>query len=260
MSESGPKVIWLGCEIAGMMICFCHEGLRVFFLVHKYILQLYFNEFEIQRLAAAHCDSVCIRKSIRHFSAGVCRRSQACDLQPCINISTSTPTTNQKTITIRASFWSEPLVSVFNARSCRAVSWLLAAMLVVYSLFFAWRANLDVSRPLLLGVVSDESHFIVLITMRNAAGNCIVLRIRDFLQVERFWLQSDAVVCVLAGLGLSRTHRGLEKRLGRGELWKTAGWLLTGALLAHMAHTNHRCSVSQSLQTNMASGSGSAKS
>lgn len=137
------------------------------------------------------------------------------------------------------------LVSVLNARSCRAVAWLLAAMLVVYSLFFAWRANLDVSRPLLLGVVSHDSHFSILITMRDPAGNCIVLRIFVFLQVERFWLQSDAVVCVLAGLGLSRTHGELEKRLGRGGLWRTAGWLLTAALLAHMAHTNHRCSVAQ---------------
>ncbi|XP_056915459.1 transmembrane protein 260 [Takifugu flavidus] len=102
------------------------------------------------------------------------------------------------------------LLSSFWDRSCRAVAWLLSAMLVVYSLFFAWRANLDVSRPLLLGVV------------------------------ERFWLQSDAIVCVLAGLGLSRTHSELEKRLGRGEVWKTAGWVLTVALLAHMAHTNHR--------------------
>lgn len=39
-------------------------------------------------------------------------------------------------------------------RSSRSVSWLIATMLVVYSLFFAWRANLDISRPLLLGVVS----------------------------------------------------------------------------------------------------------
>ncbi|TNN27553.1 Transmembrane protein 260 [Liparis tanakae] len=83
-------------------------------------------------------------------------------------------------------------------------------MLALYSLFFAWRANLDISRPLLLGVV------------------------------ERFWLQSDAAVCVLAGLGLSRTHTALERRLGRGGLWKTAGWVLTVALLAHMVHTNHR--------------------
>ncbi|CAG10587.1 unnamed protein product, partial [Tetraodon nigroviridis] len=72
------------------------------------------------------------------------------------------------------------------------------------------RANLDVSRPLLLGVV------------------------------ERFWLQSDAVVCVLAGLGLSWTHGELEKRLGHGEAWRTAGWVLTMALLARTAHTNHR--------------------
>lgn len=45
------------------------------FLVHKYILQLFCNEFEIQQLAAAHCDSVCIRKSIRHLSAAVCNCS-----------------------------------------------------------------------------------------------------------------------------------------------------------------------------------------
>uniref|UniRef100_A0A3P8U9K9 Transmembrane protein 260 n=1 Tax=Amphiprion percula TaxID=161767 RepID=A0A3P8U9K9_AMPPE len=95
-------------------------------------------------------------------------------------------------------------------RTCCSVSWLLTAMLVVYSLFFAWRANLDISRPLLLGVV------------------------------ERFWLQSDAAVCVLAGLGLSRTHTELERRLGHGGVWKTTGWLLTVALLAHMVRTNHR--------------------
>ncbi|XP_072222088.1 protein O-mannosyl-transferase TMEM260 isoform X2 [Leuresthes tenuis] len=95
-------------------------------------------------------------------------------------------------------------------RKCRSVSWLLTAMLLVYSLFFAWRANLDISRPLLLGVV------------------------------ERFWLQSDAAVCVLAGLGLSRTHTELERRLGYGGVWKTTGWVFTAALLAHMVHTNHR--------------------
>ncbi|XP_033966881.1 LOW QUALITY PROTEIN: protein O-mannosyl-transferase TMEM260 [Pseudochaenichthys georgianus] len=95
-------------------------------------------------------------------------------------------------------------------RTCRSVSWLFTAMMVVYSLFFAWRANLDISRPLLLGVV------------------------------ERFWLQSDAAVCVLAGLGLSRTHTELERRLGRGGLWKTTGWVFTMALLAHMVHTNHK--------------------
>uniref|UniRef100_A0A667Y1T8 Transmembrane protein 260 n=1 Tax=Myripristis murdjan TaxID=586833 RepID=A0A667Y1T8_9TELE len=99
--------------------------------------------------------------------------------------------------------------SVSCFRTC-SVSWLLASMLLVYSLFFAWRANLDISRPLLLGVV------------------------------ERFWLQSDAAVCVLAGLGLSWTHTGLERRLGRGGMWKTTGWVLTMALLAHMVHSNRR--------------------
>ncbi|KFQ44177.1 Transmembrane protein 260, partial [Nestor notabilis] len=53
------------------------------------------------------------------------------------------------------------------------VIWLFAGMLCLYSLFFSWRANLDITKPLLLGVV------------------------------ERFWLQSSAVVAVLAGLGLA---------------------------------------------------------
>lgn len=95
-------------------------------------------------------------------------------------------------------------------RANRTVSWLLTVMLLVYSLFFSWRANLDIDQPLMLGVV------------------------------ERFWLQSDAAVCVLAGLGLRGTHRELEWRLSHGGLWKTTGWLLTAALLAHMGHSNLR--------------------
>ncbi|XP_041828779.1 transmembrane protein 260 isoform X2 [Melanotaenia boesemani] len=95
-------------------------------------------------------------------------------------------------------------------RMYRSVSWLLTAMMLFYLLFFAWRANLDISRPLLLGVV------------------------------ERFWLQSDAAVCVLAGLGLSLTCTVLERRLGYGGVWKTTGWVYTVVLLAHMVHTNYR--------------------
>lgn len=60
------------------------------------------------------------------------------------------------------------------------------------------------------------------------------------LQVERFWLQSDAAVCVLAGLGLSHTHRLLERKLGRGDVWRAAGWCFTAALLANLVHTNYR--------------------
>ncbi|KAM6960759.1 protein O-mannosyl-transferase TMEM260 [Aplochiton taeniatus] len=95
-------------------------------------------------------------------------------------------------------------------RGCRAVPWLLFSMLLVYSLFFSWRANLDISSPLLLGVV------------------------------ERFWIQSDAAVCVLAGLGLSWTQAWLERRLGWGTMWRATGWLLTFALLATMVHNNYR--------------------
>uniref|UniRef100_A0A8K9UVG5 Transmembrane protein 260 n=1 Tax=Oncorhynchus mykiss TaxID=8022 RepID=A0A8K9UVG5_ONCMY len=68
------------------------------------------------------------------------------------------------------------------------VPWLLMAMLLLYSLFFIWRFNLD-----------------------------------TISLVEQFWLQSDAVVCVLAGLGLSWTHTGLGRRLGHGGLWRAGG-------------------------------------
>lgn len=69
----------------------------------------------------------------------------------------------------------------------------------------------------------------------------------DFLQVERFWLQSDVLVCVLAGVGLSQTHRELERRLGRGEMWKATSWVFTMALLAHMVQNNHRCAHLQTV-------------
>uniref|UniRef100_A0A8C6PHW8 Transmembrane protein 260 n=1 Tax=Nothobranchius furzeri TaxID=105023 RepID=A0A8C6PHW8_NOTFU len=101
-------------------------------------------------------------------------------------------------------------LTVDSFRRCSSVTWLLTVMLLVYSLFFAWRANLDISRPLLLGVV------------------------------ERFWLQSDAVVCVLAGLGVSCCHTQLERRFGRGGVWSTISWVFTLALLARMVHTNQR--------------------
>ncbi|XP_077476930.1 transmembrane protein 260 isoform X1 [Stigmatopora argus] len=101
------------------------------------------------------------------------------------------------------------LLSSSDRTHC-SMAWLLSSMLLTYSIFFAWRANLDISRPLLLGVV------------------------------ERFWIQSDAIVCVLAGLGSSLTFRVLERKLGHGGVWKTTAWILTTALLAHMVHINHR--------------------
>ncbi|XP_036397385.1 transmembrane protein 260 [Megalops cyprinoides] len=102
------------------------------------------------------------------------------------------------------------VLSPLNSRRRCVLPWLLASMLLLYSLFFAWRANLDIKKPLLLGVV------------------------------ERFWLQSDAVLCVLAGLGLSVLVEGLERRLGQGGLWRAGGWALTAGLVAHLAHSNYR--------------------
>ncbi|XP_037397801.1 transmembrane protein 260 isoform X2 [Pygocentrus nattereri] len=94
---------------------------------------------------------------------------------------------------------------------------LFAAMVSLYSVFFAWRANLDIEKPLLLGVV------------------------------ERFWLQADAGVCVLAGVGLSWSVCWLKKRLGWDAVWTTGAWLLTVGLLSQMIHSNHReCDLSSS--------------
>ncbi|KAI4879095.1 hypothetical protein NFI96_014434 [Prochilodus magdalenae] len=94
-------------------------------------------------------------------------------------------------------------------RHC-AVVLLFAAMVSLYSVFFAWRANLDIEKPLLLGVV------------------------------ERFWLQADAGICVLAGVGLSWAVCWLEKRLGWYAVWTTGAWLLTAGLLSQMIHANYR--------------------
>uniref|UniRef100_A0A8C9W1A0 Transmembrane protein 260 n=1 Tax=Scleropages formosus TaxID=113540 RepID=A0A8C9W1A0_SCLFO len=47
-------------------------------------------------------------------------------------------------------------IILFPQQRQYVLPWLLAAMMLLYSLFFAWRANLDISRPLLLGVVRGE--------------------------------------------------------------------------------------------------------
>ncbi|XP_030642873.1 transmembrane protein 260 [Chanos chanos] len=95
-------------------------------------------------------------------------------------------------------------------RKHAVISLLIVTMVTLYSMFFAWRANLDISKPLLLGVV------------------------------ERFWLQADAGVCVLAGLGLNWTVSWLEARLGQGAVWTSGGWLLAAYLLTHTVQLNHR--------------------
>ncbi|XP_063427497.1 protein O-mannosyl-transferase TMEM260-like [Mytilus trossulus] len=57
---------------------------------------------------------------------------------------------------------------------------IFALMMLVYTVFFSWRANLDVNNPLMYGVV------------------------------ERFWMQSDIVVIVISALGFNFIVRFFE--------------------------------------------------
>ncbi|NXK91795.1 TM260 protein, partial [Formicarius rufipectus] len=89
------------------------------------------------------------------------------------------------------------------------VIWLFTGMLCLYSLFFAWRANLDVTKPLFLGVV------------------------------ERFWLQSSAVVAVLAGLGLATLTSMGSTVLEHSRVLVWLEWLCSLALVASQVWTNY---------------------
>ncbi|XP_078426756.1 transmembrane protein 260 isoform X2 [Cetorhinus maximus] len=92
----------------------------------------------------------------------------------------------------------------------RLVLWLFTVMLCSYSLFFSWRANLDLSKPLFVGVV------------------------------ERFWLQSNLVVCVLAGCGLVSVCSILRRIMGNNALWHWAEWLSAIILITFQIHQNYR--------------------
>ncbi|XP_053924451.1 transmembrane protein 260 isoform X2 [Cuculus canorus] len=86
---------------------------------------------------------------------------------------------------------------------------LFAVMLCVYSTFFAWRANLDITKPLFLGVV------------------------------ERFWLQSNAVVAVLAGLGLAMLTSVGSTMLEGSRVLPWLEWLSALALVASQVWANY---------------------
>ncbi|XP_055989547.1 LOW QUALITY PROTEIN: protein O-mannosyl-transferase TMEM260 [Sorex fumeus] len=92
--------------------------------------------------------------------------------------------------------------------------WLFTGMLCIYSLFFAWRANLDISKPLFMGVV------------------------------ERFWMQSNAVVAVLAGIGLaaviSECHRVLNISGLRCLEWLSAILFVTYQLYSNYSICDQR--------------------
>ncbi|XP_064008749.1 protein O-mannosyl-transferase TMEM260 isoform X2 [Pogoniulus pusillus] len=90
-----------------------------------------------------------------------------------------------------------------------SVIWLFTGMLCLYSLFFAWRANLDITKPLFLGVV------------------------------ERFWLQSSAVVAVLAGLGLATLISVGSAMLKGSQVLLWLEWLSALTLVSSQIWANY---------------------
>ncbi|XP_038261718.1 transmembrane protein 260 isoform X3 [Dermochelys coriacea] len=87
--------------------------------------------------------------------------------------------------------------------------WLFTGMLCIYSFFFAWRANLDITKPLFMGVV------------------------------ERFWMQSNAVVAVLAGLGLASLVSLGNTVLENNRVLQCMEWLSAAALVTSQIYANY---------------------
>ncbi|XP_062946846.1 protein O-mannosyl-transferase TMEM260 isoform X2 [Cynocephalus volans] len=86
--------------------------------------------------------------------------------------------------------------------------WLFTGMFCIYSLFFAWRANLDISKPLFMGVV------------------------------ERFWMQSNAVVAVLAGIGLAALVSESNRVLNSNGL-RCLEWLSASLFVVYQIYSNY---------------------
>ncbi|XP_049626200.1 transmembrane protein 260 [Suncus etruscus] len=93
-------------------------------------------------------------------------------------------------------------------RQTSSLVWLFTGMLCIYSLFFAWRANLDISKPLFMGVV------------------------------ERFWMQSNAVVAVLAGIGLSALVSECHRMLNVGRL-QCLEWISATLFVTYQIYSNY---------------------
>ncbi|XP_013848901.1 transmembrane protein 260 isoform X5 [Sus scrofa] len=89
------------------------------------------------------------------------------------------------------------------------LAWLFTGMFCIYSLFFAWRANLDISKPLFMGVV------------------------------ERFWMQSNAVVAVLAGIGLAALVSESNRVLNTNGL-QFLEWLSATLFVTYQIYSNYR--------------------
>ncbi|XP_071971849.1 protein O-mannosyl-transferase TMEM260 [Engystomops pustulosus] len=96
-----------------------------------------------------------------------------------------------------------------NRDSNLSIVLLFTTMLLGYSLFFSWRANLDITKPLFLGVV------------------------------ERFWMQSNIVVCTLGGHGLSLAMHSIRSKMANKDFTIYIEWIFTVALVAHQIHANY---------------------
>uniref|UniRef100_A0A8C6CDB9 Transmembrane protein 260 n=1 Tax=Monodon monoceros TaxID=40151 RepID=A0A8C6CDB9_MONMO len=94
-------------------------------------------------------------------------------------------------------------------RQNSSLVWLFTGMFCIYSLFFAWRANLDISKPLFMGVV------------------------------ERFWMQSNAVVAVLAGIGLAALVSESNRVLNTNGL-QCLEWLSATLFVIYQIYSNYR--------------------
>ncbi|XP_023382558.1 transmembrane protein 260 [Pteropus vampyrus] len=93
-------------------------------------------------------------------------------------------------------------------RQNSSLIWLFTGMFCIYSLFFAWRANLDISKPLFMGVV------------------------------ERFWMQSNAVVAVLAGIGLAALVSESNRVLNTSGL-QCLEWLSATLFVIYQIYSNY---------------------
>ncbi|XP_069589052.1 protein O-mannosyl-transferase TMEM260 isoform X1 [Ranitomeya imitator] len=96
-----------------------------------------------------------------------------------------------------------------NRQSTASIVSLFVTMFLGYSLFFSWRANLDITKPLFLGVV------------------------------ERFWMQSNIVVCALAGYGLALLMGSIRTRMASKNVTLYIEWIFTIAVVARHMHTNY---------------------
>ncbi|XP_060700544.1 protein O-mannosyl-transferase TMEM260 isoform X2 [Hemiscyllium ocellatum] len=77
-------------------------------------------------------------------------------------------------------------------------------------------------------------------TLRGFTTHLLREEYGTFNLVERFWLQSNLVVCVLAGCGLASVSSVLRRIMGSKALWCWAEWLFVISLIAFQIHLNYR--------------------